>query len=185
MSLENVRHIATDEVFQNGEPVLTGVDLDSGYVFLAQAAPDRSAGRWKAALEEKKTRGLNPELNVSDGGSGLVKGVREAFPEIEMQSDIFHALRDLGREVRSVEQAEIRRLSKLFELEYRIQSAKTYLPTKQEYDLTRQNTPLRLLQSDSLRILYDWGFQRLRLSGQSGVMSMDSRRNGFALSQAG
>ena len=165
VSLENVRHIATDEVFQNGEPVLTGVDLDSGYVFLAQAAPDRSAGTWKAALEEKKTQGLNPGLNVSDGGSGLVKGVREAFPEIETQADIFHALRDLGREVRSVEQAEIRRLSKLFELEYRIQSAKTYLPTKQEYDLMRQKTPLRLLQSDSLRILYDWLREYTAFSG--------------------
>ena len=37
----------------------------------------------------------------------------------------------------------------------RIQSAKTCLPAKQEYDLTRQNAPLRLLQSDFLRILYD------------------------------
>ena len=165
VSLENIRHVATDEVFQNGEPVLTGVDLDSGYVFLAQAAPDRSAGTWKAALEEKKSQGLNPALNVSDGGSGLVKGVREAFPEIETQLDIFHALRDLGREIRSVEEAEIRRLSKLFELEYRIQSAKTYLPTKQEYDLMRRNTPLRLLQSDSLRILYDWLREYTAFSG--------------------
>ena len=165
VSLENVRHIATDEVFQNGEPVLTGVDLDSGYVFLAQAAPDRRAGTWKAALEEKKTRGLKPALNVSDGGSGLLKGVREAFPKIETQLDIFHALRDLGKEVRSVEQAEIRRLSKLFELEYRIQSAKTCLPTKREYDLTRQNTPARLLRADSLRILYDWLREYTAFSG--------------------
>ena len=174
VSLENVRHIATDEVFQSGEPVLTGVDLDSGYAFLAQAAPDRSAGTWKAAPEEKKTRGLKPELNVSDGGSGLVKGVREAFPEIETQLDIFHALRDLGREVRSVEEAEIRRLSKLFELECRIQSGKTYLPTKQEYDLTRQNTPARLLRADSLRILYDW------LREYAAIRTVRSYADGFS-----
>ena len=165
VSLENVRHIATDEVFQNGEPVLTSVDLDSGYVFLAQAVPDRSAGTWKAALEEKKTRGLNPQLNVSDGGSGLVKGVREAFPEIETQLDIFHALRDLGKEIGSVEQMEIRRLSKLFDLEYHIETAKTYLPTKQEYELMCRNTPVRLLQSDSLRILYDWLREYTAFSG--------------------
>ena len=165
VSLENVKHIATDEVFQNGEPVLTGADLDSGYVFLAQAAPDRSSGTWKAALKEKEGQRLKPDLNVSDGGSGLVKGVREAFPEIETQLDIFHALRDLGREVRSVEQAEIRRLSKLFDLERRIQTAKAYLPTKQEYELMRQNTPARLLQSDSLRILYDWLREYAAFSG--------------------
>jgi hypothetical protein len=167
VSLENIKHIATDEAFQNGEPVLTGADLDTGYVFPAQAAPDRSAGTWKEALEEKKTRGLNPELNVSDGGSGLTKGVREAFPEIETQLDIFHALRDLGNGVRSVEQAEIRRLSKLFDLEYRIQTTKTYLPTKQEYDLMNQNTPVRLLQSDTLRILFDWLREYTAFSGRS------------------
>ena len=167
VSLENIKHIATDEVFQNGEPVLTGVDLDSGYVFLAQAAPDRSAGTWKAALKEKEERGLKPELNVSDGGSGLVKGVREAFPEIETQLDIFHALRDLGNGVRSVEQAEIRRLSKLFDLECRIQTTKTYLPTKQEYDLMNQNTPARLLRADSLRILYGWLREYTAFSGRN------------------
>ena len=160
VSLENIKHIATDEVFQNGEPVLT-------YVFLAQSAPDRSAGTWKAALKEKEGQGLKPELNVSDGGSGLVKGVREAFPEIETQLDIFHALRDLGNGVRSVEQAEIRRLSKLFDLEYRIQTTKTYLPTKQEYDLMNQNTPARLLQADSLRILYDWLREYTAFSGRN------------------
>ena len=167
VSLENIKHIATDEVFQNGEPVLTGMDLDSGYVFLAQSAPDRSAGTWKAALKEKEGQGLKPELNVSDGGSGLVKGVREAFPEIETQLDIFHALRDLGNGVRSVEQAEIRRLSKLFDLECRIQTAKTYLPTKQEYDLMNQNAPARLLRTDSLRILYDWLREYTAFSGRN------------------
>ena len=165
VSLENIKHIATDEVFQNGEPVLTGVDLDSGYVFLAQAAPDRSAEAWEAALKEKEAQGLKPELNVSDGGSGLVKGVREAFPEIETQLDIFHSLRDLGNAVRSVEETEIRRLSKLFDLERRIASRKTYLPTKQEYDLMRQNTPARLLQSDTLRILFDWLIEHTAFSG--------------------
>ena len=50
-------------------------------------------------------------------------------------------------------------------LECRIQSAKTYLPTKQEYDLMRQNTPMRLLQSDSLRILYDWLREYTTFSG--------------------
>ena len=177
MSLENIKHIATDEVFQNGEPVLTGVDLDSGYVFLAQSASDRSAGTWKAALKEKEGQGLKPELNVSDGGSGLVKGVREAFPEIETQLDIFHALRDLGNGVRSVEQAEIRRLSKLFDLECRIQTTKTYLSTKQEYDLMNQNTPARLLQADSLRILYDWLREYTAFSGRNYQESVSPKRD--------
>ena len=75
----NERVAGKRQTYRNGRgvpkrrAVLTGVDLNSGYVFLAQAAPDRSAGTWKAEPEEKKARGLNPELNVSDAGSGLFK----------------------------------------------------------------------------------------------------------------
>ena len=163
--LENIRRMATDEVFQNGEPVLTGVDLDSGYVFLAESAPDRSGETWKAALEDKKTRGLNPELNVSDGGSGLVKGVREAFPEIETQLDIFHALRDLGNQVRSVEQAAWKSLSEFCTLEYRVKMTKTYLPTRQEYEASRLKIDQCLLRADSLRVLFNWLREYTAFSG--------------------
>ena len=39
-------------------------------------------------IAEKEARGLKPKWNVSDGGSGLVKGFRQAFPEAETQQDI-------------------------------------------------------------------------------------------------
>ncbi|MBP5718321.1 MAG: transposase [Abditibacteriota bacterium] len=165
VSLDGIKNIATDEVFQNGEPVLTGVDLDTGYVFLAESAPDRSGETWKAALEDKKARGLNPALNVSDGGSGLVKGVREAFPAIETRLDIFHALRDLGNQVRRAEEAAWKSLSQLCDLENRVKTTKTYLPTRQEYEASRLNIDRRLLQADSLRILFGWLREYTAFSG--------------------
>lgn len=51
VSLENVKHIATDEVFQNGEPVLTGADLDTGY------RPRRTGARKRGKRLSKKRRG--------------------------------------------------------------------------------------------------------------------------------
>lgn len=173
VTLENIKDIATDEVFQNGEPVLTGVDLGSGYAFLAESAPDRSAETWDAALKKKEAQGLKPKLNVSDGGSGLVKGFRQAFPEAETQLDIFHALRDLGREVLSVERAEARRLKKLQKLKNRVETAKTYLPTRQEYDSLRKTTGSRLVKSESLRILFDWLREYTAFSGYGYAQSLD------------
>lgn len=167
ISLEKIKNGATDEVYQHNEAVLTGVCLDSDYVFLTESAPDRSGETWKRALEEKKTRGLKLELNVSDGGSGLVKGVREAFPDIEMQPDIFHALRGLGKEVNIVEQAEWKNLSKLCELEYRVKTTKTYTPTQQEYHSLCAKIDSRLLRADSLRILFGWLREYTSFSGYS------------------
>ena len=96
VALNAVRDIAADEIFQQGKPALTAVDLKTHYVVMMEPAQDRAGETWKAALEEKKTRGLSPEVCVSDGGTGLLKGVPSAFPEIEMQLDAFHALRDIG-----------------------------------------------------------------------------------------
>jgi len=104
---------------------------------------------------------LKPKLNVSDGGSGLVKGFRQAFPDAETQLDIFHALRDLGKEVLSVERAESKRLKKLQELKKRVETAGTYLPTRQEYDSLRKTT----LPRESLRILFDWLREYTAFSG--------------------
>ena len=40
--LTHILHITQDEIFQSGKPVLTGIDLDSGYCFLSFSR--RSAG---------------------------------------------------------------------------------------------------------------------------------------------
>ncbi len=52
ISLNNIRQGANDEIFQGSAPVLTGIDLESSYVYLLEPADDRSGETWELAMEE-------------------------------------------------------------------------------------------------------------------------------------
>ena len=118
--LYTIQDIATDEIFQQGNPVLTGIDLKTDYAFLLDGAEDRSGETWAKNLQAQKRRGLAPALNVSDGGRGLLKGVEQVFPEIAQQADVFHMLRALGREVHSAEKHASSELKRYCSVEYSI-----------------------------------------------------------------
>ncbi len=55
VSLDNVRQGANDEIFQGSEPVLTGIDLESSYVYLLEPADDRSGETWECAISRKNS----------------------------------------------------------------------------------------------------------------------------------
>ena len=156
ITLELIKYIALDEIFQQGQPVLTGVDLETQYVFMMEIAPDRTGDTWESALLTKKANGLNPKLCVSDAGSGLQSGVPAAVQEITMQLDVFHALRDIGIHVMRRERTGIALMSELFALESRVNSPKTHKKTIERYETLSRTIGDTLLRTDTLCILYDW-----------------------------
>ena len=165
ITLELIKYIALDEIFQLGQPVLTGVDLETQYVFMMEIAPDRTGNTWESALIDKKANGLNPKLCVSDAGSGLQSGVPSAFQGITMQLDVFHALREIGIHVTRRDRAGMALMSELFTLESKINRPKTRKKTVERYETLSRTIDDTLLRTDTLCILYDW----LReLSGFSG-----------------
>lgn len=165
VSLEGIEAIATDEVFQGNQPVLTAVDLQSGYVIMAEPAEERSGATWQTALEKQKEKGLDAKLNISDEASGLLKGVQAAFPGIEMQPDIFHAMRELGREISAIERTAMGDLSDYCSLEYRIQNPHAHLSTRQKYNRLHLSIEDRLVRADSLLILYHWLLEYTNFTG--------------------
>ncbi len=58
ISLENIRQGANDEIFQGSEPVLTGIDLESSYVYLLEPADDSRGETWDFAIEDCRESGL-------------------------------------------------------------------------------------------------------------------------------
>ena len=56
-SLDGVEAGALDEMFSQGEPVLAGVDLDSGYLFGLSLSATRDAGAWAQVLREGQGAG--------------------------------------------------------------------------------------------------------------------------------
>ena len=156
ITLGIIKYIALDEIFQQGRPVLTGVDLETQYVFMMETAPDRTGDTWWNALSTKKSNGLNPKLCVSDAGSGIQSGVPSAFPEITMQLDVFHALREIGIHVVRRERAGMALLSELFTLETRVNKPKTHKKTIERYKTLSRTIDDTLLRTDTLCILYEW-----------------------------
>ena len=58
---------ALDEIFSQGEPVLAGVDLDSGYLFGLSLSPTRDGDAWAGVLREGQ--GLELSVVVSAGAT--------------------------------------------------------------------------------------------------------------------
>lgn len=88
---------ALDEMFSQGDPVLAGVDLDTGYLFGLELRDSRSGDDWAEFLGDAKGRGLNLQVAVKDAAKGIAAGVATAFPNAEQRDDCFHAHYEMGK----------------------------------------------------------------------------------------
>ena len=95
--MDGICHGANDEVFDGSDnPVLTGVDPDSTYIYLMQNMADRKGETWELAMETLKDLGLNLKVAISDAGSGLLS--EEVFrylyrrPEVNKESKAYAEL---------------------------------------------------------------------------------------------
>jgi hypothetical protein len=122
--LSQVRVGAHDEIFQNGQPVLVGVDVASTYCYLLSREEHRDADTWGVRLLELQDQGLRPEATIADGGQGLRAGQALAWPDVPCRGDVFHALRDLGQVVTYLENRAIGCLTARDQQERRMARAK-------------------------------------------------------------
>ena len=173
VGLATIKSVATDEIFQQDQAILTTVDLETRYIVLMNPAGNRTGETWSSALKEKAVQGFHPEVNISDGGTGLWKGVPNAFPGIEMQLDIFHALRDLGMEVNKRERSALAKLTRLYELEGRLQGKRKHKKTIAAYEELNQSIGPCLRKVDTLNILYEWLREHMGFTGYSYTRSTE------------
>ena len=83
VSLGGVEAGALDEMFSQGEPVLAGVDLDSGYLFRLSLSATRDGEAWAGLLREGQAQGQGLSVVVKDAACGIAAGVSEVFPHAE------------------------------------------------------------------------------------------------------
>ena len=103
VSLGGVEAGALDELFSQGEPVLAGVDLDSGYLFGLSLSPTRDGKAWAELLGEGQAQGLGLSVVVKDAAKGIAAGVSEVFPQAEQRDDCFHVLYEMNKVRRRLE----------------------------------------------------------------------------------
>ena len=102
-SLGGVEAGALDEMFSQGEPVLAGVDLDSGYLFGLSLSATRDGEAWAELLREGQCQGLELSVVVKDAARGIAAGVSEVFPQAEQRDDCFHVLYEMNKVRRRLE----------------------------------------------------------------------------------
>ena len=103
-SLGGVEAGALDEMFSQGEPVLAGVDLDSGYLFELSLSATRDGEAWAELLREGQAQGLDAVGGCEGCGAwDCVAGVSEVFPHAEQRDDCFHVLYEMNKVRRRLE----------------------------------------------------------------------------------
>ena len=124
VDLSNIASIAIDEVFCQNEPVLAGIDLDSGFLPLLSHEQYRDGDTWQRVLQAGQSQGLLPLHIIKDGAKGMTKGVNDTFPDCEQRDDAFHALYITSKSVLKVEKRAYRFIAQEAELEAKIKKTK-------------------------------------------------------------
>src|SRR5919198_1846872 len=118
--LAGVRAGALDERFSQGEPVRAGVDLDHGYLFGWALREARGGEDWAEGLQEGQEQGLNLAVGVKDAAKGIESGVRDVCPQAEQRDEGFHALEELNKGRRRLEQRAYRAIAAEEETRHRL-----------------------------------------------------------------
>ncbi len=97
-----------DEIFQGRHPCLTVVDGRSFLVLHLAPAEARDATTWGVTLLDLAAQGIQFQDLATDGGTGLLAGVRETKLAIPLRPDLFHLLREAHRVGQRLERAAYR-----------------------------------------------------------------------------
>lgn len=158
--LSGVRVGAHDEIYQAGNPVLAGVDLESTYCYLLQAADACDEESWGLSLLEASDRGLRPAYTIGDGGHALRAGQAAAWGEaIPCHGDVFHAEMEMGRVAYYLENRAKGAVSARESLERKMARAKRRMQghtLSTRLALTRQAEGKAVTLARDVRILSDW-----------------------------
>ena len=157
--LSPVRIGAHDEIFQNGQPVLVGVDVASTFCYLLHAEEHRDADTWGVRLLELQDHGLRPDATIADAGRGLRAGQALAWPDTPCRGDVFHALRDLGQLVRFLDNRAYGVVDACDQQQRRMTRAKRHgrgNTQSKRLALVRQEQDRAIALADDVSVLIDW-----------------------------
>lgn len=168
-ALGMIREGAHDEIFSQGVPVLVGVEPRSSFVYLMEPAPGRGEVDWWVALTEKHERqGLNLTTSISDAARGLLSGVKQAFPQIDLRGDVLHAQMELSELLSYLENRAYGRLRQQDQEERRMERAKTRQKGQgrsKRLALARSRARHAVLLHDEMATLIRWLVELLQPIG--------------------
>ena len=165
IDLGSIKIGANDEIFQGNSPVLVGVDPATTFTYLLEEAENRDSTTWGYhLLEKEKHQNLQLETSVNDGGPGLRKGVKDAYPAAEIQIDVFHTEYDISKAVLANERIAYKNINEEEKLFKKLVKKET--PENiQEYEKVVDKTNISVKAYDTLALLYTWIMELLSIGG--------------------
>ena len=172
IDLSGIKQGANDEIFQCGKPILTGLDPEYMYTYLLEETKDRKAETWAIYLDDRKDHGLNLETSINDGGTGLMAGIPQAFPGVEIQADTFHASYGMGREVSKLESTANKLIKNEQAIKNNLAGKKPRAKNKETLKEIQSKVVDAIETYDILFILFAWIKELLSFSGHSMADTM-------------
>jgi len=157
--LSTIRVGAHDEIFQAGQPVLVGADVQSTYCYLLAAEDHRDETTWGVHLLNLTDQGLGLDYTIADGGTGLRAGQAAAWAHIPCHGDVFHAEWELGKLALFLENRAAGCISAVETLERKMQRSKKRgkgQSLSKKLALARQAQAQAIDLAQDVRILVDW-----------------------------
>ena len=165
IDLGSIKIGANDEIFQGNSPVLVGVDPATTFTYLLEEAENRDSTTWGYHfLEKEKHQNLQLETSVNDGGLGLRKGVKDAYPDAEIQIDTFHTEYDISKTVLASERIALKNINEEEKLFKKLVKKETS-ENMQEYEKAVGKTNVSVKAHDTLALLYIWIIELLSIGG--------------------
>lgn len=165
IDLSGINQGANDEIFQCGTPILVGIDPESTYTYLLEEASDRTAETWAIYLSDRKEHGLELSTSINDGGKGLMAGIPQVYPDVEMQADTFHVIYGMGKEISRVERNVYKLINGEYALKANLESKKPRKKNEEKLTELRPKTAEKIKIYDKLYILFSWIKEMLSFSG--------------------
>jgi predicted nucleic acid-binding protein len=159
---------ALDEIFKKLSPILVGICTSSLYCHTLYLSESRCADIWALVLLEAQEKCLNPKNSVADGGTGLRAGHALARPGVPCNGDVFHAIRDMMKELQFQTNRVNKKLHELYDIENKIVRAKNNnekneLASKLAQARKEANEACHVV--DTLAILTEWLRENLSITG--------------------
>ena len=173
IDLSGIHQGANDEIFQCGIPVLTGIDPESTYTYLLEEASDRKAETWALYMNDRKWHGLNLDTSINDGGTGLMAGIPQVFPDAEIQSDTFHSAYDMGKEISKLERSAYKLVKGEHDIQENLSGKKSRTKNKDALNEIQPKVEKAIKLYDLIFILFTWFKELLSFSGYNMTETMD------------
>lgn len=132
---------------------------------MLNSADYRDATTWgNYLLEKEKLQNLHFDISVNDGGLGLRKGVKEAFPDADIQLDVFHTEYDFSKAVFFAERSAYKDIKTEEKLRIKAEKKGT-AKNIQNYETSVTKSNASIDAYDKLYLLSQWIRELLMIGG--------------------